>query len=323
MLRGAARGAARAAAHNTPPQFFTIHVGNLSPAIHGDMLRSIFGHFGTIVGIRFIAQKGPVNYGFVDYATEAAAQAALSMMGTEFDGRKLRVELAKSTAPAATAAPKMKKERRLRSASSSSSRSRSPAWRRKRSRSRGGSGSESRRSTNGEKLKIGDGRGIAVDSLFDAAPKLEEYVRKVEKDTRATCVGFGTIKSVIVPRPKVASQRVWIEFDDAREAAAAAAFLASRTYDGRTLAVEIVDSWHARAARPVDPPDAKMPRLAADAAYHRAQHELLKARVEELEAELEVTRASAQKGRDFHSSRISALAKRCEDLEKDRDRELL
>ena len=91
-----------------------------------------------------------------------------------------------------------------------------------------------------------------------------------------------------------------------------------------TLSVASVHAWtHARAARPVDPPDAKMPRLAADAAYHRAQHELLKARVEELEAELEVTRASAQKGRDFHSSRISALAKRCEDLEKDRDRELL
>ncbi|KAH8043729.1 hypothetical protein JL722_15040 [Aureococcus anophagefferens] len=69
----------RGAAHSAPQPFYTIHVGNLSPAIHGDMLRSIFGHFGTIVDIRLIAQNGPASYGFVDYATEAAAQAALSM----------------------------------------------------------------------------------------------------------------------------------------------------------------------------------------------------------------------------------------------------
>ncbi|KAH8091945.1 hypothetical protein JL720_5519 [Aureococcus anophagefferens] len=390
----------RGAAHSAPQPFYTIHVGNLSPAIHGDMLRSIFGHFGTIVDIRLIAQNGPASYGFVDYATEAAAQAALSMTGTEFDGRRLRVELAKpparrrAAAPAAAAAAsggsheifvgglslgmlsaeplvayfsrfgavvgdvvresgdgrvqglrfaaardaaaalggaphvvdgrtlnvecsnlartaarrrqrrgasagaaKVKAEardrrRRRRSASSSSSRSRSPARRRKRSRSRDGSRSES---------------------------ALEEYARKVEQDTRATCGGFGTIRSVVVPRPRVASQRVWVEFDDAREAAAAAASLASRTYDGRTLAVEIVD---ARARpRPAEPPAAR--RRASAGAPTTAPSTSLQARVDELEAELEAARASAKKDRDFHSSRVAALTKRCEDLEKDRDGALL
>ncbi|KAK7247852.1 RNA-binding protein [Aureococcus anophagefferens] len=429
----ARRRAQRAAALLHDPR------GNLSPAIHGDMLRSIFGHFGTIVDIRLIAQNGPASYGFVDYATEAAAQAALSMTGTEFDGRRLRVELAaaaparprhspapRSRASAASGgsheifvgglslgmlsaepssrtsrfgavvdanaatnratgagprasrscasprrarrrggagrraprrrrphaqrrvqqpradrwrgaprprapragAAKVKAEardrrRRRRSASSSSSRSRSPRGGASGPGAATGSRSESRRSRDDGKPAVGDGRGIAVDALFDAAPKLEEYARKVEQDTRATCGGFGTIRSVVVPRPRVASQRVWVEFDDAREAAAAAASLASRTYDGRTLAVEIVDARRARSAKPAEPPAAKAPRLAADAAYHGAQHKLLQARVDELEAELEAARASAKKDRDFHSSRVAALTKRCEDLEKDRDGALL
>ncbi|KAK7241554.1 RNA-binding protein [Aureococcus anophagefferens] len=381
----------RGAAHSAPQPFYTIHVGNLSPAIHGDMLRSIFGHFGTIVDIRLIAQNGPASYGFVDYATEAAAQAALSMTGTEFDGRRLgsssrppgqrrrarrpparargrgggsheifvgglslgmlsaeplvayfsrfgavvdasvvresgdgaskgfsvralrrgarrrggagrraprrrrphaqrRVQQPRADRGAAPPAPrrasagaaKVKAEardrrRRRRSASSSSSRSRSPARRRKRSRSRDGSRSESRRSRGGGKPAVGDGRGIAVDALFDAAPKLEEYARK----------------------------RVWVEFDDAREAAAAAASLASRTYDGRTLAVEIVDARRARSAKPAGRPPPRRQRLAAGRAYHGAQHKLLQARVDELEAELEAARASAKKDRDFHSSRVA------------------
>ena len=75
--------------------------------------------------------------------------------------------------------------------------------------------------------------------------------------------------------------------------------------------------------KPAEPPAAKAPRLAADAAYHGAQHKLLQARVDELEAELEAARASAKKDRDFHSSRVAALTKRCEDLEKDRDGALL
>ena len=72
----------------------TIHVANLSPAIHGDMLRSIFAHFGPIVDIRLISGQGPASYAFVEFGTPDAAGKALAMSGSEFDGRALRVELA-------------------------------------------------------------------------------------------------------------------------------------------------------------------------------------------------------------------------------------
>ena len=72
----------------------TIHVANLSPAIHGDMLRSIFAPFGPIVDIRLISGQGPASYAFVEFGTSDAAVKALAMSGSEFDGRALRVELA-------------------------------------------------------------------------------------------------------------------------------------------------------------------------------------------------------------------------------------
>ena len=72
----------------------TIHVANLSPAIHGDMLRSIFAHFGPIADIRLISGQGPASYAFVEFSTSDAAVKALAMSGSEFDGRALRVELA-------------------------------------------------------------------------------------------------------------------------------------------------------------------------------------------------------------------------------------
>ena len=45
----------------------TIHVANLSPAIYGDMLTSIFAHFGVIIDIRLISGQGPANYAFVEF----------------------------------------------------------------------------------------------------------------------------------------------------------------------------------------------------------------------------------------------------------------
>ena len=63
----------------------TIHVANLSPAIHGDMLRSIFAHFGPIVDIRLISGQGPASYAFVEFGTPDAAGKALAMSGSEFD----------------------------------------------------------------------------------------------------------------------------------------------------------------------------------------------------------------------------------------------
>ena len=78
----------------------TIHVANLSPAIHGDMLTSIFAHFGAIVDIRLISGQGPANYAFVEFGAPDSAHKALAMTGQEFDGRALRVELSKAKGPA-------------------------------------------------------------------------------------------------------------------------------------------------------------------------------------------------------------------------------
>ena len=72
----------------------------------------------------------------------------------------------------------------------------------------------------------GDGRGLCVQQLFDAAPAFEAYAQKVEADTHATCGAFGSIRSIGVPRPKVSGLAVWVEFDESRAARAAAASLA-------------------------------------------------------------------------------------------------
>mmetsp|Transcript_4270 Transcript_4270/g.14139 ORF Transcript_4270/g.14139 Transcript_4270/m.14139 type:complete len:156 (-) Transcript_4270:269-736(-) len=80
-----------------PSRLATVHVANLSPAIHTEMVRSIFAHFGQIVDIRLVASGAQGPYAFVDYSTEAAAEAAMSMSGQDFDGRRLRVERAKKS----------------------------------------------------------------------------------------------------------------------------------------------------------------------------------------------------------------------------------
>ena len=87
----------------------TIHVANLSPAIHGDMLRSIFAHFGPIVDIRLISGQGPACYAFVEFGTSDAAVKALAMSGSEFDGRALRVELANQKGGAARSRPRIRR----------------------------------------------------------------------------------------------------------------------------------------------------------------------------------------------------------------------
>ena len=353
----------------------TIHVANLSPAIHGDMLRSIFAHFGPIVDIRLISGQGPASYAFVEFGTPDAAGKALAMSGSEFDGRALRVELANQKgggsvppqnpqalsaelfvgglAPSITGdmlrmhfsrwgavqeanvmthrqtgvskgfgfvrlqshdqalacvggAPHVIEGRTLNVELSNLGKNAAgmppPAPARKR-----------KHSTDGE----GDGRGLGVQQLFDAAPALETYAQKVEADTHATCGAFGSIRSIGVPRPKVSGLCVWVEFDEPRAARAAAASLASRTYDGRTLGVRVVSSDAARkgAAAAAAPSDGDTDRLREKARFEADQSRLLQRRVEDLEAELESVRASAKKDRDFQKQRIQALVSRVAALE--------
>mmetsp|Transcript_11361 Transcript_11361/g.36027 ORF Transcript_11361/g.36027 Transcript_11361/m.36027 type:complete len:242 (+) Transcript_11361:20-745(+) len=82
-----------------PGSRWTVHVANLNPEMNSEMLRSVFEHFGPVNDVRLVTGGGPTSYAFVDFATEAAAETALSMGGQEFGGRRLRVERAKEWVP--------------------------------------------------------------------------------------------------------------------------------------------------------------------------------------------------------------------------------
>mmetsp|Transcript_22981 Transcript_22981/g.38072 ORF Transcript_22981/g.38072 Transcript_22981/m.38072 type:complete len:130 (-) Transcript_22981:2053-2442(-) len=68
----------------------SIHVGNLSPYIDSNMLKTIFGCIGTIEDVR-IAAGG--KFGFIDFLDAETARTALNLNGTEIGGQKIRVEL--------------------------------------------------------------------------------------------------------------------------------------------------------------------------------------------------------------------------------------
>jgi hypothetical protein len=355
----------------------TIHVANLSPAIHGDMLRSIFAHFGPIADIRLISGQGPASYAFVEFSTSDAAVKALAMSGSEFDGRALRVELANQKGGGGAVPPANPQALSAElfvgglapSITGDMLRMHFSRWgavqeanvmtHRQTGVSKGfgfvrlqshdqalacvggaphiiegrtlnvelsnlgknAAGMPPAPAPRKRKHSVdtgeGDGRGLCVQQLFDAAPALEAYAQKVEADTHATCGAFGSIRSIGVPRPKVSGLAVWVEFDESRAARAAAASLASRTYDGRTLGVRVVDSGAARrgAAEAAAPSDGDTERLREKARFEADQSRLLQRRVEDLESELESVRASAKKDRDFQKQRIAALVARVAALE--------
>jgi len=118
-----------------------------------------------------------------------------------------------------------------------------------------------------------------------------------------------------VPRPRVSVMEVWVEFEESRAARAAAASLASRTYDGRTLGVRIVDAGAARRGAADASAATDDSGLREKARFEADQSRLLQARVTDLEAELESVRASAKKDRDFQKQRIAALVARVDALE--------
>ena len=109
----------------------------------------------------------------------------------------------------------------------------------------------------------GDGRGLCVQQLFDAAPALEAYAQKVEADTHATCGAFGSIRSIGVPRPKVSGLAVWVEFDESEQRGRRPRPRVALRDDGRTLGVRVVDSGAARrgAAEAAAPSDGDTDRL--------------------------------------------------------------
>lgn len=79
-----------------------IYVGNLSYSTTEDALRELFAQFGDVESVNIITDRDtgrPKGFGFVDMATEQAAQAAITgMNGKSVDERELKVAEARPQA---------------------------------------------------------------------------------------------------------------------------------------------------------------------------------------------------------------------------------
>lgn len=80
-----------------------LFVGNLPFSLTEDEMRDIFSEFGEIVSVNLITDKfsgRPKGFGFVEYTTEEAAQAAVeSLDGKEVNGRNIVVNIAMPPKP--------------------------------------------------------------------------------------------------------------------------------------------------------------------------------------------------------------------------------
>jgi RNA recognition motif-containing protein len=79
-----------------------VYVGNLSYNTTEDTLRTLFAEFGEIESVRVITDRytgRSKGFGFVEMATEEAAQEAISALnGKTVDDREIRVDKAKPRA---------------------------------------------------------------------------------------------------------------------------------------------------------------------------------------------------------------------------------
>lgn len=75
-----------------------LFVAGLPWAVTGDQLREIFSQYGEIIDAVVISDRETgrsKGFGFVTFANPDDAQKALSMNGTEMEGRTLTVNVAK------------------------------------------------------------------------------------------------------------------------------------------------------------------------------------------------------------------------------------
>jgi RNA recognition motif-containing protein len=75
-----------------------LYVGNLPYNISDDQLTAIFAKFGTPDSARVITDRDTgqsKGFGFVEFSNPDHAREALSLNGTEFGGRSLRVNEAR------------------------------------------------------------------------------------------------------------------------------------------------------------------------------------------------------------------------------------
>lgn len=76
-----------------------LYIGNLSFAVRDEDLSDAFGSFGNITSVRVVTDRETgrsKGFGFVEYETEDAAQAAINgMNGKEIAGRPVNVSEAR------------------------------------------------------------------------------------------------------------------------------------------------------------------------------------------------------------------------------------
>jgi RNA recognition motif-containing protein len=70
-----------------------LYVGNLSYSVTNEELTELFSNYGEVRNVNIIEGKG---FGFVEMSSQAdAEQAKVTLNGTEFKGRALRVDEAR------------------------------------------------------------------------------------------------------------------------------------------------------------------------------------------------------------------------------------
>lgn len=88
-------------------QLKSIFVGNLAFKANQQDLRELFSPYGTVHSVRIMtdrATRRPRGFGFVEMDAKAAAKAIKGLDGSEFLGRKLRVNVGSERKPAASKA---------------------------------------------------------------------------------------------------------------------------------------------------------------------------------------------------------------------------
>ncbi len=74
-----------------------LYVGNFPYSVSEAQLRDLFSTYGDITDIALIMDREtgrPKGFGFVTFATQAAAEAALELDGRDLGGRPLKVNVA-------------------------------------------------------------------------------------------------------------------------------------------------------------------------------------------------------------------------------------
>lgn len=75
-----------------------LYVGNLPYSAAEEGLSNLFSQFGTVTSVVLIKDRETgkaKGFGFVEFATEDSANAALQLDGSEFGGRALKISIAR------------------------------------------------------------------------------------------------------------------------------------------------------------------------------------------------------------------------------------